>query len=153
MVDAVGGIDVGIDAPTSTTGVIFHAGINHLDGFEALAYVRQRDGLAGGDLDRAQRQQNALRAFVTRIAEQDTLSNPVGTFELLDATSRSVSVDDTLSNGGLRRLASTLNDSRRPTSPSSRRRLPSSNGKVRARWCSSTPTGPPSCGPRCRTTV
>ena len=110
MVDAVGGIDVGIDAPTSHEGVTFRAGINHLDGFEALAYVRQRDGLAGGDLDRAQRQQNALRAVITRIAEQDTLSNPVGTFELLDATSRSVRLDDTLSNGGLRRLASTLND-------------------------------------------
>ena len=54
MVDAVGGIDVGIDAPTSSDGVAFHQGVNHLDGRAALAYVRQRYGLIGGDFDRAQ---------------------------------------------------------------------------------------------------
>jgi len=74
-----------------------------------LAHVRQHQGLAGGDLDRAQREQNALRALFTRVVEQGTLGRPGDTYELLDAASRSVSVDDTLSNGGLRSLASTLN--------------------------------------------
>ena len=50
-----------------------------------------------------------MRALVTRVAEQGTLSSPAGTYELLDAASQSVSVDDTLSNGGLRALASDLN--------------------------------------------
>ncbi len=109
MVDAVGGIDVAIDPATSGDGVSFQAGVNHLDGRAALAYVRQHEGLVGGDLIRAQREQNALRALVTRVAEQGTLTNPGGTYDLLDAVSRSVSVDDTLSNGGLRGLASTLN--------------------------------------------
>ena len=57
VVDAVGGIDVGISAATNNDGVDFHQGVNHLDGTQALAYVRQRYGLADGDLDRAQRQQ------------------------------------------------------------------------------------------------
>ena len=109
MVDAVGGIDVAVGTATTNDGVTFRAGANHLDGRGALAYVGPRDGVPDGDLDRAQRQQNALRALVTRVAEQGTLTSPAGTYELLDAASHSVSVDDTLSNGGLRTLASDLN--------------------------------------------
>ena len=62
MVDAVGGIDVAVGTATSNDGVTFRAGANHLDGRGALAYVGPRDGVSDGDLDRAQRQQNALRA-------------------------------------------------------------------------------------------
>jgi LCP family protein required for cell wall assembly len=102
MVDAVGGIDV-------AAGAASHAGVEHLDGRAALAYVGPRDGLPDGDLDRPQRQQNALRALVTRVTEKGTLTSPAGTYELLDAASHSVSVDDTLSNGELRTLASDLN--------------------------------------------
>jgi len=103
MVDSVGGIDVRVAAATSNAGVDFHEGLNHLDGAQALAYVRQRYELPGGDLDRAKRQQNALRALLTKAGE--TASDPVGLYDLVDATSRTVSVDDTLSNGGLRDLA------------------------------------------------
>ena len=114
MVDAVGGIDVGIDSPTINGDVIFHAGVNHLDGGQALSYVRQRYGLVGGDLDRAQRQQNALRALIARVADRGMLNSPTGVYNLLDAIAKSVSVDDTLSNGGLRALASSMH-SLRPT--------------------------------------
>jgi LCP family protein required for cell wall assembly len=109
MVDAVGGIDVDIDTATTSDGVALNRGRNHLDGREALAYVRDH-GAADGDLDRAQRQQKALRALVTQVADRQMLSSPAGTFELLDSASRAVSVDDTLSNGGLRAIASNLND-------------------------------------------
>ncbi|WP_156067592.1 LCP family protein [Pseudonocardia halophobica] len=103
MVDSVGGIDVRVAAATSNAGVDFHEGLNHLDGAQALAYVRQRYDLPGGDLDRAKRQQNALKALLTKAG--DDLSHPVGVYNLVDATSRTVSVDDTLTNGGLRDLA------------------------------------------------
>ncbi|MFC5947947.1 LCP family protein [Pseudonocardia lutea] len=103
MVDSVGGIDVRVAAATSNAGVAFHEGLNHLDGAQALAYVRQRHDLPGGDLDRARRQQNALKALLTKAG--DDLSDPVGLYDLVDATSRTVSVDDTLTNGGLRDLA------------------------------------------------
>ena len=65
--------------------------------------------MADRDLDRGQRQQKALRALVTQVADRQMLSSPTGTLALLDAASRAVSVDDTLSNGGLRTLASNLN--------------------------------------------
>ncbi|WP_433503763.1 LCP family protein [Pseudonocardia halophobica] len=103
MGDSVGGIDVRVAAATSNAGVDFHEGLNHLDGAQALAYVRQRYDLPGGDLDRAKRQQNALKALLTKAG--DDLSDPVGLYDLVDATSRTVSVDDTLTNGGLRDLA------------------------------------------------
>lgn len=105
MVDAVGGIDVQVARPTSNAGVDFRAGRNHLDGAQALAYVRQRYDLPEGDLDRARRQQNALRALLARVASSGTLSDPGALYDLVDATTRSVRVDDTLSNGGLRLLA------------------------------------------------
>lgn len=105
MIDAVGGIDVTISESTSNDGVAFQQGLNHLDGAAALAFVRQRYDLAGGDLDRAQRQQAVLRALLGRAASGSAFSNPASLLALLDAASRSVGVDDTLSNGGLRSLA------------------------------------------------
>jgi len=52
ITDALGGVDVQVAETTSQGGVMFTAGINHLNGEEALVYVRQRKGLPGGDLDR-----------------------------------------------------------------------------------------------------
>ena len=108
VVDAVGGIDVGVSAATSNGAVHFRQGVNHLDGTAALAYVRQRHGLADVDLDRAQRQLNALRAVLAKVAATDTLDDPVGLYRLLDSFGGFVSVDDTLSNGGLRSLTQKL---------------------------------------------
>lgn len=105
MVDAVDGIDVQVARETTHDGVVFRAGPNHLDGAQALTYVRQRYDLPEGDLDRARRQQNALRALLTRAASSGILTDPVALYGFLDATARSVGVDDTLSNGGLRDLA------------------------------------------------
>ena len=107
---AVGGIDVRVDTTTSSDGVFFHEGVNHLDGRGALAYVRHRAGGAGDDVDRAQRELGVLRALVARVVEQRLLSSPAGTYTLLEAASRSVSVDDTLDNAALRTLVSIIHD-------------------------------------------
>jgi LCP family protein required for cell wall assembly len=104
MVDTVGGIDVRVAKATSSDGVQFREGRNHLDGTAALAYVRQRYNLPRGDIDRAQRQQNALRALLTKAASSGVLADPIKLYRLLDAVSRSVSVDSTLGNGGIREL-------------------------------------------------
>jgi len=101
VVDAIGGVDVGVAAPTSSAGVAFQAGTNHLDGEAALVYARQRHDLAGGDLARAARQQNVLRAVLGKLVDVDVLKR----FAFLAALTRSVSVDATLTNSGLRLLA------------------------------------------------
>ena len=108
MVDAVGGIDVKVAATTASMGVTFTQGPNHLDGADALVYVRQRHGLPGGDLDRAHREQNALKALLSKAASSGALTNPLKLNSLLDATVRAVSVDDSLTNSGLRELALTV---------------------------------------------
>ncbi|MET0235381.1 MAG: LCP family protein [Kibdelosporangium sp.] len=110
MVDAVGGIDITVAEPTSTGTVHFHAGVNHLDGTKALAYVRQRRDLPRGDLDRVQRQQNAMRALLVKAGAGNPLSDPVGVYRLVDAMTRSIDVDDTLTDHDLRVLALGLRD-------------------------------------------
>ncbi|TCK20914.1 LCP family protein [Pseudonocardia endophytica] len=104
LVDSVGGIDVNIAQATSNMGVNFQAGENHLDGAQALAYVRQRYDLPNGDLDRAKRQQNALRVLLTKV-QQDATSNPTALYSFAQNIGTTVSVDDTLSNTGLVGLA------------------------------------------------
>lgn len=122
LTDAVGGIDVRVAAPTESRGVRFHAGLNHLDGKEALIYVRQRHGLPHGDLDREKRQQNALRALLRGAVSDGVLGDPAKAYRLLDTLTRYVSVDDTLDNAALRELAThwqglRANDMRFVTAP------------------------------------
>ncbi|MET0134695.1 MAG: LCP family protein [Kibdelosporangium sp.] len=105
MIDAVDGIDVTIARPTSFGTLHFHAGVNHLDGGQALAYVRQRKHLPRGDLDRVQRQQNAMRALLAKVGATTPLADPISLYQLVDAMSRSIDVDDTLTDSDLRSLA------------------------------------------------
>jgi LCP family protein required for cell wall assembly len=109
MVDAVGGIDVTMPERTTIATAlgttVLEQGRDHLDGRAALAYVRQRAGLPRGDLSRVQRQQNVLRALMNKAVSGGMLTSPVRLYHLLDAVTRSVGVDDTLTNGDLRSLA------------------------------------------------
>src|SRR5699024_1877098 len=59
LTDAVGGGDVCLNNAVQDefSGADFHAGVQTLDGAQALAFVRQRHGLPRGDLDRIVRQQ------------------------------------------------------------------------------------------------
>jgi LCP family protein required for cell wall assembly len=105
LTDAVGGVD--LDVPTTVPrqgGGEWTAGPHHMNGDEALDYVRERHGLPRGDLDRTQRQQNFLRAVVSKTMTADNLSNPVRIKELLDSVTDTVSVDDRLSDGDMRGL-------------------------------------------------
>ena len=108
ITDAVGGVDVRVAASTSDNRGTFQAGVNHLDGDQALAYVRQRYNLPGGDLDRVRRQQNVIKALMTKASSRGLLSNPAQTLTLVDSVARAVSVDDSLSNGDLRSLVLSL---------------------------------------------
>ncbi|MCF6522155.1 LCP family protein [Streptomyces sp. JJ36] len=107
LTDAVGGVDITVprDIPGRADAPAWRAGTHHMDGAEALAYVRERKGLPRGDLDRTKRQQNFLRALMGRVLSGDTLSSPGRISGLLDAVGEVVSVDDGLSNSGLYDLA------------------------------------------------
>jgi len=108
ITDALGGVDVQVAETTSQGGVTFTAGINHLNGEEALVYVRQRKGLPGGDLDRVQRQQNYLRAILGTVFQQNLLSDLGSTDDLLIALTNSISVDENLTDTEMLSLAYSL---------------------------------------------
>ncbi|MEQ3548983.1 LCP family protein [Pseudonocardia nematodicida] len=104
LVDSVGGIDVNVARPTSNAGVDFVEGENHLDGEQALAYVRQRYDLPGGDIDRVARQQNAIKALLQTVQQKAT-TDPAAVYAFATSVGDAVSVDDSLSNTGLIQLA------------------------------------------------
>ncbi|MEU9389979.1 LCP family protein [Streptomyces sp. NPDC048324] len=106
LTDAVGGVPVTVEG-TSYDPELHHrftAGTHLMNGDEALAYVRQRHGVPGGDLARIQRQQRFLRALLTRVRGNVSITDPLRTSRTLDAVTRTVSVDDRMSNGDLRDL-------------------------------------------------
>ena len=112
LVRALGGVAVKVAQPTRTGGVEFRQGLNELSPAGALAYVRQRDGLPLGDLSRIQRQQNLIRAILTKVAAARVLTSPVRIYELLDAFTHALSVDSTFTNAAMRSLALQLSSLR-----------------------------------------
>lgn len=107
MTNAVGGVDVTVPRTVTdcSNGTVWRKGKHHLNGRRALLYVRQRCGLPNGDLDRIRRQQAFLLALLDRARSKDVLASPRRLDQLLDATSKSITVDDSVSGGMLRSLA------------------------------------------------
>jgi LCP family protein required for cell wall assembly len=114
LTDSVGGIDVDIAARTTFGPLVLHAGMNHLNGAQALGYVRQRTGLPRGDLDRVQRHQNALRALLLKINTSGLLSSPSSALGFMNELTRWITVDDRLTNDDLRTLSGELVQHLRP---------------------------------------
>jgi LCP family protein required for cell wall assembly len=106
LIDGVGGIDVTVPETVvdSARSVTWSAGVHHLDGTEALAYVGQRYGLARGDLDRVARQQAVLRTLMQDSLHQEMRKDPRMLYKFLDTVTRHLSVDDGWSTRDMVRL-------------------------------------------------
>lgn len=106
LTNALGGVTVQI--PTTTydpsNRVTWTAGTHHLNGAQALLYVRDRYGLASGDFSREARQQNYLRAMFRQLRNSGNLANVLKAGSILHALSQAVSVDNTLGNGQMMSL-------------------------------------------------
>src|SRR5699024_12285860 len=78
LTDAVGGVDVCLNEPVDEpmSGARFDAGPQRLTGSEALSFVRQRQHLPRGVLDRAVRQQVHPASLTRQALSAGTLSNP-----------------------------------------------------------------------------
>ncbi len=99
VVDAVGGVDVvnprdiadaGYQFPDGKVGFFLSAGLHHLDGRLALAYVRTRNGPGDNDFTRARRQQQVLVALRDRLTDPALLPK---LSTILQALSRAVQTD------------------------------------------------------------
>ncbi len=110
LTKAIGGVDVAVPRPVtdSQTGKTWQQGQVHLEGENALAYVRQRYGLPNGDFDRIQRQQNFIRAVIAKLLSRGTLLNPIRLSKAVDTLTAQVTLDSTFSNSEVRDLAISL---------------------------------------------
>ncbi|WP_214403749.1 LCP family protein [Pseudonocardia lacus] len=95
LTDALGGVPVCLNAPVrdSYSGVDLPAGQQSVSGAGALAFVRQRHGLDGGDLDRIARQQAFAAGLAQRLTDAGTLSDPARLDQLVDVATRHVVLD------------------------------------------------------------
>jgi LCP family protein required for cell wall assembly len=92
---AIGGVEVNLCRPAKDhySGIDLPAGRQVIQGTQALAFVRQRHGLPGGDLDRIHRQQYFLGAVVRKMTTAGVLLNPVKLNRVLDAVTSSLHAD------------------------------------------------------------
>lgn len=100
LVDAVGGIEVDIpydlsvpnwyysDDDRNARWVSFPPGLNHLDGYHAVAFGRHRE--YDSDFHRVKRQQLVVKAALAKVFSLQLLKNPL---ELYDAYSNTVKTD------------------------------------------------------------
>jgi LCP family protein required for cell wall assembly len=95
LTEAVGGVTVCLNHSTSdpNSGANFRKGVQKISGGAALSFVRQRDGLPRGDLDRIVRQQVFLGAAMQQVLNAGTLTDQGKLSKLTDAASKSVIVD------------------------------------------------------------
>ena len=96
MIDKVGGIDVVNPSPIadptynwldgSPHGFYLSAGPHHLDGKDALAYVRSRHGTGDSDWKRSSRQQQVLVALLHKMAQPSQILKLPSLFTTLGAS-------------------------------------------------------------------
>jgi len=86
----LGGVQVCLRHPVYDvkSGANFRAGYQHLDAAQALAFVRQRDGLTNGDLDRTHRQQAFLASVLHQLRTEGVISDLAKTQALLSVAKR-----------------------------------------------------------------
>ncbi|WP_246002148.1 LCP family protein [Allorhizocola rhizosphaerae] len=96
VVDALGGVDMEIEKDITSIHAPhrkFTKGTMHLNGAEALDYVRQRYQFPDGDFARMRHQQLLLKTLLDKAASGETLSNPVKFNAFVQAMSKAVKVD------------------------------------------------------------
>jgi LCP family protein required for cell wall assembly len=92
---AIGGVPVCLKHATSdkNSGADFHAGAQTISGANALSFVRQRDNLPNGDLDRIVRQQVFLASAAKKLLSAGTLTNPGALGALAGVVRQSLTTD------------------------------------------------------------
>ncbi len=92
IVDIIGGIDVYNDQAFTSrvSGKFYDKGNIYLDGAGALDFVRERYGLADGDLDRGRNQEKVIKAILKKSV---TPSNILNMKEILKVVGKSVSTN------------------------------------------------------------
>lgn len=105
LTNAVNGVQVcvpepGIDDP-NYSGLVLSAGLHTVTGNQALAFVRDRHGLANGmDTQRIRMQQQFMTALFNKLTANGTLENPVKLYKIANAVTNNITVDSGLDSVG-----------------------------------------------------
>ena len=108
MTDALGGVDVNIKQSFTATAddkVHFPAGVNHLNGLQALAFVRERHAFADGDYQRVRNQQTFLKAMMAKLASEGGLADRGTVRKLIKTVLPHVTLDASFTLESLENLA------------------------------------------------
>ncbi|GIE93829.1 hypothetical protein Ari01nite_12940 [Paractinoplanes rishiriensis] len=71
----------------------YKVGTRHLEGWQALDYVRQRYGLPKGDYDRQRHQQQFIKAMAKQALSKDVVTNPTKLDKVLKAAGNALTFD------------------------------------------------------------
>ncbi|MER7333426.1 MULTISPECIES: LCP family protein [unclassified Micromonospora] len=97
VTDALGGVDLKVERTITSIHKpyrTFTKGTNHMDGAEALDWIRQRKQFPDGDFARMRHQQEFLRALMDKAASTGTLTNPKKLNDFLKSVTAAVTVDE-----------------------------------------------------------
>ncbi|MET7395018.1 LCP family protein [Dactylosporangium sp. NPDC005572] len=83
----------GLDPVPGVTPVVYHVGYQHLEPWQALDYVRQRETLPNGDYDRQRHQQQFIKAVFKRMLGTDMLTNPVRFNKVVEVVGKAMTID------------------------------------------------------------
>jgi len=100
VTDALGGVDLYVDQTITSIHKphrVFTKGMMHMNGEQALDWVRQRKQFARGDFARMQHQQEFLKAVMDKAASGGTLANPGKLNNFLKSVTAAVTVDQNFS--------------------------------------------------------
>ena len=110
MVNAVGGVNVclpvAVNDPASKLNL--GAGVHHVNGTQALAFVRERHIGEGSDLQRIQRQQFFMAALAKEALSSNVLGDPAKLYALANAVTRSLTADTQLSVSNMVQIAQSM---------------------------------------------
>ncbi len=121
IVDALGGLTVCVRTKRHDhdSGDNLSAGTHpNVAGDQALAFVRDRKGLPGGDLDRIKDQQYFLAQVLQKVLSAGTLTDPARLNRFLSAVAIDVTVDQDFGLSQMTTLGSRLRHLDPGTSPS-----------------------------------
>ncbi|WP_326561783.1 LCP family protein [Micromonospora sp. NBC_01796] len=97
VTDALGGVDLTVERTVTSIHKPFrkfNKGVNHMNGTEALDWIRQRKQFPDGDFARMRHQQEFLKALLDKAASSGTLTNPAKLNGFLKSVTASVTVDE-----------------------------------------------------------
>ncbi|GAB1643961.1 LCP family protein [Krasilnikovia sp. MM14-A1259] len=100
VTDALGGVDLKVEQTITSIHKphrVFTKGTMHMNGAEALDWIRQRKQFARGDFARMQHQQDFLKALMDKAASTGTLTSPGRLNDFLKAVTAAVTVDQDFS--------------------------------------------------------